>query len=192
MISTKVWDRAGIELATPGYYDVQNISDNLIALATWPSTSIEPSIFRKTRGPMGPGSLTWIVARLRGCLPHNITLKSILGITQIISKLLMSYVLVLQQLTVFWWKHLQSHKSLLYGFFTQICPANCLSYYLICFKIWFLQRRANLSISDGEFHLRNGFDFWNVNGIMNTLGLLQSNSGVINFARDQKFSWFHE
>ena len=31
-------------------------------------------------------------------------------------------------------------------------------------------------------NLRNEFDFWNVHGIMNTLGLLQ------NFAKDPKYS----
>ena len=35
--------------------------------------------------------------------------------------------------------------------------------------------------------LRNEFNFWNVHGIMNTSGLLQSRLHV-NFARDRKYS----
>ena len=64
-------------------------------------------------------------------------------------------------------------------------------------------------------HLRKGFNFWNVHGIMNTSGLLQSTwgftyfawdpkwsihdsmnipkiGGFTYFARDLKYSWFHE
>ena len=44
-----------------------------------------------------------------------------------------------------------------------------------------------------HIYLRNEFNFWNVHGIMNTLGLLQSNKGLhVNFARDPKYSLFHE
>ena len=39
-------------------------------------------------------------------------------------------------------------------------------------------------------HLRNEFNFRNVHGAMNTSGLLQELH--VNFARDPKYSWFHE
>ena len=38
-----------------------------------------------------------------------------------------------------------------------------------------------------SFYLRNEFNFWNVHGIMNTSGLLQSGLHV-NFARDPNYS----
>ena len=38
-----------------------------------------------------------------------------------------------------------------------------------------------------RIYLRIELDFWNVHGIMNTLGLLQND-----FAKDTKYSWFHE
>ena len=38
---------------------------------------------------------------------------------------------------------------------------------------------VNPACVKGNLHLRNEFNFWNVNGIMNTLGLLQ---------RDPKYS----
>ena len=45
----------------------------------------------KTRGPMDPGSLTWVLITRRGCLPQSLNHispppKSILGITPIITK----------------------------------------------------------------------------------------------------------
>ena len=48
-------------------------------------------------------------------------------------------------------------------------------------------------------YLRNEFNLWNVHGIMNTSDLLQSKWSLkgfmwlhVNFARDPKYSWFHE
>ena len=50
-------------------------------------------------------------------------------------------------------------------------------------------KRVNCWISFAPVFLRNEFNFWNVHGIMNTSGLVQSNFGLhVNFARDPKYS----
>ena len=42
-------------------------------------------------------------------------------------------------------------------------------------KGYFVTLSCEYEITGFCGHLRNKFDFWNVHGIMNTLGLLQSN-----------------
>ena len=70
------------------------------------------------------------------------------------------------------------HNKTVYDYVVQ--PEDC-TYTLL--HLW----RALKSNEESAFKifLKNTFDFWYVHGILNTLGLLQSN---INFARDPKYS----
>ena len=51
-----------------------------------------------------------------------------------------------------------------------------------------VQYRYHIEVTS---HLRNEFNFWKIHGMMNTSGLVQSGLHV-NFARDPKYSSFHE